>query len=466
MQSHDGCNKNPKTFADLLETVQSGADVESRYYEFKDADELAQSLNAHNIQTLASIIEARPAAFSAPLGLALCDATIGDDVAPFIMSLRTAMSLRRVQLSNLRMGDACMAAFAHAISAERSDPCHHGLKNVEELILSENCIGDRGVEDFFAAANMSTDAHLNSNGLLVRKAYPLPKLTRLDLRKNSFGARGAAAMAAALRAGALPSLRAPQFGGGMNGLYVDKPILLDILSSFDKRPGGIGLWADDEEVKRQLASEKRAIRLNSAVVVEVLSNEHGLFGWRVDCWNNQLYVSELADDGPAKASGLLLFDEVLAVGDAPLSGCSSDAMLLNQKRDAHTAFRFAICRQTPVLKMSLGKPTLAGALEVVELMKTGNVLNLRGIGAGPSCLLWTTGGASRQRMSMLKADQGLARVAAIHPCSRWLFGCHVLLMPGMLPKSQDGSSRARLGRPSIFCYMRFHEILNSGAVLR
>ena len=88
----------------------------------------------------------------------------------------------------------------------------------------------------------------------------------------------------------------------MNGLYVDPPVLLAIFSSFEKRPGGIGLWAGEGVVKRQLAAERRAAQLQSAVAVEILSNESGFFGWRVECWNNQLFVSELADDGPAKAS--------------------------------------------------------------------------------------------------------------------------------------------------------------------
>ena len=210
MQPQAAVNTHPKTFADLLVTVQSGADVEPHYYEFKDPNELAQSLNAHNVQTLASIIEARPAAFS-PWGIALCNATIGDDVAPLIFSLRTVTirNLSRIELSNLHMGDACMAALARAITAECSDARHHGLKHVEELVLSTNCIGDSGVEEFFAAANSPIAAHLDSNGLLVRKAYPLSKLKRFDLQKNSFGTRGAAAMAAALRAGALPLPKAP-----------------------------------------------------------------------------------------------------------------------------------------------------------------------------------------------------------------------------------------------------------------
>ena len=128
MQPQAAVNTHPKTFADLLVTVQSGADVEPHYYEFKDPNELAQSLNAHNVQTLASIIEARPAAFS-PWGIALCNATIGDDVAPLIFSLRTVTirNLSRIELSNLHMGDACMAALARAITAECSDARHHGL---------------------------------------------------------------------------------------------------------------------------------------------------------------------------------------------------------------------------------------------------------------------------------------------------------------------------------------------------
>ncbi len=379
MQSEAAALNNPKTLAALLAAVQSGVDVEPHYYVFEDQTELAQSLNAHNVQTLASMIEARPAAFS-PYGLSLRNATIGDDLAPLIFSLRTAVSARlsRLELSHLRMGDACITALARAIIAESSDARYPGLKHVEELSLSHNCIGDRGVEEFFAAANSPIAAHLDSNGLLVRKSYPLSKLRCLDLKKNSFGTRGGAAMAAAVRAGALPSLRAPQFGGAMNGLYVDPPILLAVFSSFEKRSGGIGLWACEEEIRLQLAAERRAVQMQSAVIVEIMSSENGFFGWRVESWNNQLFVSELADDGPAKASGLLLFDEVLSMGDAPLSGSSCDAVLLNQKQVSNTLFRFAISRQTPVLKMAHGKPTLAGALAVVEFMKTGRSIQFSG----------------------------------------------------------------------------------------
>jgi hypothetical protein len=65
MQPQQAGNKNPKTFAHLLASVTSGTDIESHYYEFKDKNELAQSLTSHNVQTLASMIEARPAAISA-----------------------------------------------------------------------------------------------------------------------------------------------------------------------------------------------------------------------------------------------------------------------------------------------------------------------------------------------------------------------------------------------------------------
>lgn len=68
MQSEAAALNNPKTLAALLAAVQSGVDVEPHYYVFEDQTELAQSLNAHNVQTLASMIEARPAAFS-PYGL-------------------------------------------------------------------------------------------------------------------------------------------------------------------------------------------------------------------------------------------------------------------------------------------------------------------------------------------------------------------------------------------------------------
>lgn len=164
----------------------------------------------------------------------------------------------------------------------------------------------------------------------------------------------------------------------MNGLYVDPSALLIIFSSFDRRTGGLGLWAGEREVQRQLAAQQRAAHLQSAVVVEITSDENGSFGWHVESWNNQLFVSELDAESPAKASGLLLFDEVLAIGDFPLIGTSPDAILLNQKQVAHTAFRLTIFRQTPVLKIALGKPTLAGALAVVEMMKTGRCIEFAG----------------------------------------------------------------------------------------
>jgi hypothetical protein len=374
--------KNPKTFAELLEAVQEGADIESRYYEYNDKDELALSLNAHNVQHLASLIEARPTAFVAPLGFTLRNFAIGDCLAPLIFSLRTAMNLTTIELSNLQIGDACMTALARAITADPSDPHHHALLNLKKLNVSKNCICDAGLEEFFAAANSpkpASEACLDSNGRLVRKGtrrYPLPNLSALNLRENSITSRGSAAMAAAFRDGALPSLSAPQFGGGMNGLYIDRPVLAAIFSSFEKRHGGLGLWADEKDVQRETASQQLAAQLQSAVIVEIPSNENGLFGWRVQCWNNQLFVSELSDNGPAKASGVLLFDQVLSFDGALLN--ASDEAMLFQPRAAHTAFRFAISRQNPVPKMALNKPTLAGAFAVVELMKNGRCIEFAG----------------------------------------------------------------------------------------
>lgn len=126
MQPQQAGNKNPKTFAHLLASVTSGTDIESHYYEFKDKNELAQSLTSHNVQTLASMIEARPAAISAIWGIALCNATIGDELAPLLYSLSMAVGLTRIELCNLRMGDGCMAALARAIIPQL--PHHFGLK--------------------------------------------------------------------------------------------------------------------------------------------------------------------------------------------------------------------------------------------------------------------------------------------------------------------------------------------------
>jgi hypothetical protein len=363
----------PKIFEHLLATLKSGQNMGSHYFEFEDD----VSLNAENIQTFASLIKDRPTVALDALGLTLRKAAIGDHLAPLIGSLHAAKNLTQLAISNVCIGDACIAALTSAIDTGRTSPSL-GLNKLELLDLSSNCFGDDSIEKLFALLNSPTAARLDERGVLVRKAYPLPILRCLNLRSNSISLKGAAVMAASFRAGVLPSLRAPQFGGGGAGLYVDSSILLGIFSAFEKRSGGLGTWCDHEVVRHHLAAEQLAAKLQEIIVVEVCSNESGNFGWRIQSWNSQLIVAELADDGPAHACGIKLFDELLSMDEKPLGSSPSDAALLNQSCSAHTAVQFKIFRPPPGLKMALGKPTWAGAMAVVELMKNGKNISFSG----------------------------------------------------------------------------------------
>jgi hypothetical protein len=360
----------PKIFEHLLATMKSGQNMGSHYFEFEDD----VSLTAENIQTFASLIKDRPSGVLDALGLTLRKAVIGDHLAPLIGSLHAAKNLTQLTISNACIGDACIAALASAIDTGRTSPSL-GLNKLELLDLSNNCFGDDGVEKLFALLNSPTAAHLDERGILVRNTYPLPILRCLNLRSNPISLKGAAVMAASFRAGVLPSLRAPQFGGGGAGLYVDSSILLGIFSAFEKRSGGLGTWCDHEDIRRHLAAEPK---LQEIIVIELCSNESGNFGWRIQSWNSQLIVAELADDGPAHACGIKLFDELLSMDEKPLGSSPSDATLLNQSCSAQTAVQFKISRPPPGLKMALGKPTWAGAMAVVELMKNGKTICFSG----------------------------------------------------------------------------------------
>jgi hypothetical protein len=244
-------------------------------------------------------------------------------------------------------------------------------------------------------------------------------------------------MAASFRAGALPSLRAPQFGGGVAGLDVDSSILLGVFSAFEKRPGGLGLWGDDEDIQRHLAAEQLAAKLQETIVIEVCSNESGNFGWRIQSWNSQFIVAELADDGPAHACGIKLFDELLSMDDKPLGSSPSDAGPLYQSCSAHTAAQFKIFRPPPGLKMALGKPTWAGAMAVVELMKQGKTISFGGhwgqqlvslVDHGRTILMQTESSYGGARIGEADCEQTRQRL------QDWLPS---LLQAGMVSKISD-----------------------------
>jgi hypothetical protein len=156
----------------------------------------------------------------------------------------------------------------------------------------------------------------------------------------------------------------------------------------------------------------------------------------VQRWNNQLFVSELSEDGPAKTSGILLFDQVLSVDGAPLS--ASDEALLLQQRAPHTAFQFAISRQNPVPKMALSKPTLAGAFAVVELMKTGRCIEFAGGQWGRTIVSLVDNGKSVKTES--ESVHGGPRIgdigsdSSVEPLETWL---PHLLEAGYVAKISD-----------------------------